>query len=196
MKALLKGTHPSSRGLGQFDFGIVTGFSEQVDAEEFVGVDAHRRFVRAGINAARLHLFAAAVVKITNGGLAGLLGLACYGINLKRGDGENISVRAALAIFVTVMIFAKTISTSDAMVINDDGQAALGSAVNGVNRAIAQAFGIVATAAGSGNQIIIESQSIPDHAGNAVMRLRAGADTFITSRAAVEVDQQKALSLE
>ena len=122
--------------------------TEHAGAEELCAIDAVGGVMGAGVDATGIAAFFDAVVEIADGGLAALLELAGHRILDFDGMKGDVAVGAVLGAF----------AAADAVILDDDGEAA--GAVDGVDGAADEAFGITTTAATGGDEEFIEPQPI------------------------------------
>src|SRR5688572_28898513 len=113
--------------------------------EQVLPVDPEGGVVGAGVDAARLFLFAQAVVEVADAGVAA--GGEFLRDRVLPGDRVHGDV-AVGAVF-------GALAAADAVVVDDDGLAGL--AVDGVDGAAHEALGVVAGSAGGGDEVLVEA---------------------------------------
>ncbi len=154
-----------------------------------------RRVMRAGVNTARCGKLCAEIARVR---------LVCsrlflFNLDFRRRTGlRRFHLRSDFfhhfdRMHVDVSIRAKlgAFSAADTPVFDQDFK--IFFAPNGTDWALGHAKRIATRTTGSGNQVMIVAQPVPQEAGHAVMSIRASPHTSVAPGAVVEIDQEKIL---
>src|SRR5271169_3986933 len=152
-------------------------------SKELAGVDAVCSVVRTGINTAWL-----VMIKAEIAGSRLLPYLRDLFPRCRRVVYLDVK---GMQIDVAVRTVVRAQPASDAPILDDHLQAVL--APNRPDRTAHHTKWVFALPARSRDQVLVESQTVPDETANPVVRIGAGPHTLVASRTAIQVQHEKAL---